>query len=449
MIKQRQPFAGWATVSAAILVAIALWASACTSDAPQADSVVVDSLVIDLRVWQDVDEPRSLWLSARVSGHPDETLDKVPLANNQLTSAYVPDSRHWFSEIDVAGEGLRVFQQQVDPDRIYVSVCVAACEPLVSTRANREEVYPFRPLGKTPVALDDGDDAAAGTRFGDLRIAIPRGNPGLLRDREHLLALRDVFDARPPVNWSVGTPTTSWEGVTLSGAPPRVTGLDLSNRNLRGEIWGYLGDLLELRELRLDGNELTGIVPTKTQLLKQLKLVRLGGNQLDGCAPPGLWSVERNDLSKTDLEECPALVQERLDIVYFVSNIGWEGSPDLDQDPVYLIVDVPCAQLSPFGQGPEVGTLCELDEPLENIFEALDCGQLRGVGICNRADPEAYIFRHWDTDLEVGRSHYTGCIYDCRGEYSPAAWAEKMAAYKWVTVAQIDEQTFTWYWVWP
>ena len=242
MIKQRQPFAGWATVSAAILVAIALWASACTSDAPQADSVVVDSvvvdsLVIDLRVWQDVDEPRSLWLSARVSGHPDETLDKVPLANNQLTSAYVPDSRHWFSEIDVAGEGLRVFQQEVDPDRIYVSVCVAACEPLVSTRANREEVYPFRPLGKTPVALDDGDDAAAGTRFGDLRIAIPRGNPGLLRDREHLLALRDVFDARPPVNWSVGTPTAGWEGVTLSGTPPRVTGLDLSNRNLRGEIW--------------------------------------------------------------------------------------------------------------------------------------------------------------------------------------------------------------------
>ena len=91
---------------------------------------------------------------------------------------------------------------------------------------------------------------------------------GLLRDREHLLALRDVFDARPPLNWSVGTTTANWEGVTLAGTPPRVVGLNLSNRNLQGEIWGYLGDLLELRVLRLDGNQLTGLVPSKTQLLK-------------------------------------------------------------------------------------------------------------------------------------------------------------------------------------
>ena len=92
-------------------------------------------------------------------------------------------------------------------------------------------------------------------RYGDLRITVPRGNPELLRDREHLLALRDVFDARPPLNWSVGTPTAMWEGVTLSGAPPRVTGLDLTERNLAGEIWGYLGDLVGAdRDCSSNGN---------------------------------------------------------------------------------------------------------------------------------------------------------------------------------------------------
>lgn len=50
---------------------------------------------------------------------------------------------------------------------------------------------------------------------------------------------------------------------SLSGTPPRVTELDLSNRNLRGELCGYIGDLTKLREPRLDNNELRGIVPTK------------------------------------------------------------------------------------------------------------------------------------------------------------------------------------------
>ena len=57
--------------------------------------------------------------------------------------------------------------------------------------------------------------------------------------------------------------TADWEGVTVSRPPARITGLDLANRNLCGEFWGYLGDRVELRELRLDDNHLTGTVPTK------------------------------------------------------------------------------------------------------------------------------------------------------------------------------------------
>ena len=241
--------------------------------------VEVDTVIIDLRIWQDIERPQSLWVSARPSGEHDETLEMEPLSNVKWTPAYPTESGFTYSEIFVAGAGLRIYQQVLDPASIYVGVCVAQCDNLsVSTQTKREETVPYRPLGKTPLLLDDGEDAATGRRYGDLRLAAPRGNPGLQRDRMRLLALRDVFDARPPLDWSVATPTADWEGVTVSGSPARVTGLDLSNRDLRGEVWGYLGDLVELRTLRLDKNRLVGVVPTKLQFLKQLEKIRLGGN---------------------------------------------------------------------------------------------------------------------------------------------------------------------------
>ena len=444
-------------VSAAVVVALASWLSACTSPSEigssvgeRTDAAVVDTVIIDLRIWQDIEEPQSLWVSARPSGQHDETLDMEPLGNYERASAYLPESRFTYSEIVVAGVGLRIYQQVIDPARIYVGVCVAPCgDPSVSTRAQREEADPFRPLGKTLLLLDDGADAAAERRYGELRIAAPRGNPGLQRDRMHLLALRDVFDAQPPLDWSVSTPTADWEGVTVSGSPARVTGLDLANRNLRGEVWGYLGDLVELRELRLDGNALTGVTPTKLQLLKQLTLIRLGGNELGGCAAPGLWSVKVHDLADTGLEQCPVLVAEkRSDLSYVVTQIAWESSGF--DDFYYFIVDA-TRYLIRIKATTEHGATCYLDEGYSHSdpFEAAECGIYRGLGIRRASNLDAYVYWIWETGLERARSHYTGCIYDCQGEESTAAWVERLAASKWMTVGHWDEQTGLGYSEWP
>ena len=59
----------------------------------------------------------------------------------------------------------------------------------------------------------------------------------------------------PDLNWRAATAITpEWEGITVGGVLPRVTKLQLSDRGLQGELWGWLGNLTELRELRLDGN---------------------------------------------------------------------------------------------------------------------------------------------------------------------------------------------------
>ena len=60
-----------------MLVAIVVWLSGCTApsddtvviDTVVSETVIIDTVIIDLRVWQDLDEPTSLWVSAQVPGY--------------------------------------------------------------------------------------------------------------------------------------------------------------------------------------------------------------------------------------------------------------------------------------------------------------------------------------------------------------------------------------------
>ena len=82
-----------------------------------------------------------------------------------------------------------------------------------------------------PALLDDGFSTRGYYRYGNLELLIPYTNLGLRADREHLLAVRDVLEGDgADLDWSVARPTAEWEGVTLGGTPPRVTGLDLADR---------------------------------------------------------------------------------------------------------------------------------------------------------------------------------------------------------------------------
>ena len=61
-------------------------------------------------------------------------------------------------------------------------------------------------------------------------------NPGLMRDCINLLAVKDSLSGAATLNWSLDTPISDWNGVNVTGAPGRVTGLDLSVLVLDGSI---------------------------------------------------------------------------------------------------------------------------------------------------------------------------------------------------------------------
>ena len=123
-----------------------------------------------------------------------------------------------------------------------------------------------RPAGPVDVA-----GCAAGA-------AVPAvaADPGLVRDCETLLAIRDVLAGGAELDWSADRPITEWEGVELGGVPPRVSGLKLGWRGLSGVIPSELAGLTQLRALELGGNLLGGGIPPELGSLAELQELSSG-----------------------------------------------------------------------------------------------------------------------------------------------------------------------------
>ena len=116
-------------------------------------------------------------------------------------------------------------------------------------------------------------------------------DPGLVRDCETLLAIRDVLAGGAALDWSADRPITEWEGVELGGVPPRVSSLQLAGRGLSGVIPPELGRLAELQALLLSANYLSGRIPPELGSLTQLSALRLVQNYLHGIIPPELGEL--------------------------------------------------------------------------------------------------------------------------------------------------------------
>ena len=173
--------------------------------------------------------------------------------------------------------------------------------PMLLTNANQLRQY-YTAVGA--YNHPDGPPVAPPPPCG---LSVPNGadNTGLMADCQTLLALKDALRGTATLNWSVDTVITSWDGITMSGTPSRVTELDLSSESLTGSMPAELGSLTELTKLDLSANSLTGEIPRELGRLSNLTEARLSGNSLTGCIPIGLKEVATNDFSAVSLLFCP------------------------------------------------------------------------------------------------------------------------------------------------
>ena len=320
---------------AATLLLAAMLLSVCVGtgwpSAEAADDDAGGEVIVELRVWQDVNDQENLYVSARLQGG---RWDAHGTRAVQLQYGLGGLGRYNYDTLSIGGVELGIWQRKPqapgayridvvrDPYYGYRFVQVEDEErdsgPLpVFVRACGKECavgwWEFRAawqeLGAVRLLLDDGHSPSGRYRYGDMTIAVSPTS-GLLADREYLLALRDPLAGSGALNWSAGTPVAQWEGVVVEGAPPRVTALRLTGLGLAGEMWGWLADLTELRELWLDDNPLLrGGIPSKLMNLDKLTHLYLGGDRLSGCVPPPLLAVPNNNLDRVDLRPCPPVAQ--------------------------------------------------------------------------------------------------------------------------------------------
>ena len=134
----------------------------------------------------------------------------------------------------------------------------------------------------------------------------PTTNPSLVQDCTALLAARDALAGPGRLNWDRTRAFSDWIGVTLDGAPQRVTGLRLTSQGLTGPLPAALGDLTQLTALDLRGNALTGEVPAALGALTRLTDLHLAGTRLTGCLPTTLAGVATTDAAAQGLAACQA-----------------------------------------------------------------------------------------------------------------------------------------------
>ncbi len=173
----------------------------------------------------------------------------------------------------------------------------------------------------TPTPEPDQDSGCSN----GIAVPNPEDNPGLVRDCDILLYVKDALRGDYPLNWSADTAISDWDGVrvhptrrgvihinfgrwdygrynekygypyyerTLNGVIPpelgslsNLWGLFLSNTQLTGPIPPELGNLSNLDQLLIDDNQLTGEIPSELGKLSNLRYLTVHDNQLTGCIP--------------------------------------------------------------------------------------------------------------------------------------------------------------------
>ena len=91
-------------------------------------------------------------------------------------------------------------------------------------------------------------------------------------------------------NWKTSAPLDSWHGVTTDNNG-RVSGINLAENQLAGELPAEIGILSELEQLTFDFNQLTGRVPKELGSLSKLERLSLSVNYFGSSLPSEIGNL--------------------------------------------------------------------------------------------------------------------------------------------------------------
>ncbi|XP_057530885.1 receptor protein kinase-like protein ZAR1 [Amaranthus tricolor] len=213
-----------------------------------------------------------------------------------------------------------------------------------------------------------------------------------------LLSLKSAVDHSPSSSaifsdWNEDDPNPcGWTGVSCDGnsnstPDPRVVGISVAGKNLRGYIPSELGSLTYLRRLNLHGNSFYGSIPDQIFNATSLHSIFLYGNNLSGPLPASICSlpriqnldVSRNFLSgeiPKGLKECKQLQR----LILARNNFSGEIPGGIWSELVNLVqLDLSSNQLE--GKIPEeLGELKSLSGTLNLSFNHLSGKIPRSLG---------------------------------------------------------------------
>lgn len=109
------------------------------------------------------------------------------------------------------------------------------------------------------------------------------------------ITLVTLYDETDGANWNSNDnwktdPLSSWSGVTLDGSH-RVSQLRLNGNHLTGILPSEIGNLTHLTLLYLHNNTLSGSIPSEISELENLIDLRMNNNQLSGSIPAGIGGL--------------------------------------------------------------------------------------------------------------------------------------------------------------
>ena len=174
---------------------------------------------------------------------------------------------------------------------------------LVTGDSSREEGVRLRDQPNPGTPPDTGTCSRESTVPG------AEANPGLVRDCETLLAIRDRLSGNSLLNWKGELSIHEWVGVVTEERTngQRVTVLQLDRKGLSGHIPAEMGLLTALRALSLNANKLTREIPTEIGRLTNFQYLRVKNNFLSGPIPKGIWELDdlrEVDMSRTFISGC-------------------------------------------------------------------------------------------------------------------------------------------------